>query len=102
MKEHLQNKVNETGTRHTGATACQTSGSSLENVKREVFTEFQGVLGANEPLLRLALIEAEALAQQTAYPQLFFPLLAAEKARNAARWQFHQQFLLRSNDPLAA
>jgi hypothetical protein len=26
-------------------------------------------------------------------------LLASEKAQNAARWQFRQRFLLRSNSP---
>jgi hypothetical protein len=53
-------------------------------------------------LLRLALIEAEALAQQTGFPHLFFPVLATEKASNAARWQYRQEFLLRSHDALAA
>ena len=86
--------------------ACATLDKSvtrrIDAVKHEVFAEFQSALGANDQLLRLALIEADALARQTEYPYLLFPLLAAEKARNAARWQFHQQFLLRSNDALAA
>jgi hypothetical protein len=75
--------------------------NQLNAVKHEVFTEYQGVLGANDQLLRLALIEAESLAQQTEYPHLVFPLLASEKAHNAARWQFHQKYLLRSNSPYA-
>jgi hypothetical protein len=74
---------------------------SIEQVKREIFTEYQSALGANEQLLRLALIEADAVARQTDYPGLIFPLLAAEKAENAARWQFRQRFLLRSNSPHA-
>jgi len=74
----------------------------LEAVKRQVFEEFQSLLGANEPLLRMAIIEADALARQTEYPHLLLPLLAAEKACKAARWQFHQQFLLRSGEALAA
>ena len=86
----------------TCATAHQGVTEQIDAVKREVFTEYQSALGANDQLLRLALIEADALARQTEYPHLLFPVLAAEKARNAARWQFHQQFLLRSNDPLAA
>jgi len=86
----------------TVGAACQKIANLLERVKQEVFSEYQAVLGANEPLLRLALVEADALARQTEYPHLLFPLLAAEKARKAARWQFHQQFLLRSNDALAA
>jgi len=75
--------------------------SSIDKVKNEVFAEFQSVLGANEQLLRLALIEADALARQTDYAHLFFPLLATEKAQNAARWQFRQRFLLRSNSSYA-
>lgn len=73
----------------------------IAKVKSEVFAEFKDVLGANEQLLRLALIEADALARQTDFPDLLFPALASEKARNAARWQFRQRFLLRSNSPYA-
>lgn len=82
--------------------AARNIASQIDTVKREVFAEFQAALGANDQLLRLALIEADALAKQTEYPHLLFPVLAAEKAQSAARWQFHQQFLLRSNDALAA
>lgn len=76
----------------------------VNRIKHEIYKEFQPKLGANGHLLSLALIEADALAQQTDFPNLFFPLLASEKAANAARWQFRQQFLLRSNStyPLAA
>ena len=75
------------------------SSSRLDQVKHEVFAEYQQALGGNEQLLRLAIIEAESLARQTDYPHLLFPLLASEKAHNAARWQFHQRYLLRSNSP---
>lgn len=75
--------------------------SAITKLKEAVFAEFQGALKDNEQLLRLALIEADALAQQTDFPQLVYPLLAAEKAQNAARWQFRQRFLLRSNSPYA-
>lgn len=71
----------------------------IARVKSAVFAEFQNVLNGNEQLLRLALIEADALAQQTDYPELIYPLLAIEKAQNAARWQFRQRFLLRSSWP---
>jgi hypothetical protein len=73
----------------------------IESVKHHVFAEFQASLGANEHLLRLALMEADVLARQTGFPQLFFPALAAEKAANAARWQGRQQYLLRSHLPYA-
>lgn len=100
---HSQDKGVETKTLKGACVAMvKKIASQIDAVKREVFTEFQSALGANDQLLRLALIEADALARQTEYPHLLFPLLATEKARNAARWQFHQQFLLRSNDALAA
>jgi hypothetical protein len=96
------NNANQTEACHT-ATACldKNVSSQLDQVKHEVFAEYQHALGANEQLLRLAIIEAETLARQTEYPHLVFPLLASEKAHNAARWQFHQKYLLRSNSPYA-
>lgn len=93
---------NKTNTVNALMAFCRKIAGYLEAVKRDVFAEYQAQLGANDQLLRLAIIEAEALAHQTDYPHLVFPLLAAEKAQNAVRWQFHQQFLLRSNDVLAA
>jgi hypothetical protein len=100
--DNENNNASQTGRPPAGLATCRKAARLVDEVKREVFTEYQAALGANEQLLRLALNEADALAQQTGYPHLVLPLLAAEKARNAARWQFRQQFLLRSNDPLAA
>jgi hypothetical protein len=42
---------------------------------------------------QLALNEAEALAWQTEFPQLFFPDLAVEKIQAVARRQTRQQFV---------
>jgi hypothetical protein len=75
--------------------------NQIESLKRQIFAEFKDALGHNQQLLRLALFEADVLARQTGLPQLLFPELALEKARNAARWQFRQQFLLRSTSPYA-
>jgi hypothetical protein len=86
----------------TNTTWNQCVAKLIDSVKREVFAEYQAALGANDQLLRLALIEADALARETGFPQLVFPVLAEEKASSAARWQFHQQFRLRSDYPLAA
>jgi len=106
MKENNMENNNDATTRRTFRSGCIAAGreiaSFLEALKREVFEEYQSALGTNDQLLRLALIEAEALARQTEFPHLFFPVLATEKASNAARWQYRQQFLLRSNDALAA
>jgi hypothetical protein len=77
------------------------AGAPLDLVKKQIFAEHRDAFGANEHLLRLALAEADALARPTGFPHLFFPLLAAEKAQNAVRWQLRQQFLLRSNSAYA-
>jgi hypothetical protein len=104
MNTTLENKNNVT---NTGSLAVLSEAAEhrlanqIDLVKREVFTEFQGALGTNEQLLRLAIIEADALARRTEYPHLVFPLLAVEKAQNAVRWQFRQKFLLRSNSAYA-
>lgn len=72
---------------------------AIHKIKEELFAEFKTALGANAQLLRLALLEAEALARETDNPELFFPLLASEKLQNAARWQLRQQTLLGINSP---
>jgi hypothetical protein len=106
MKTTFRNKNNSTNQEThaaltlSGAVRARIS-NQIESVKRQVFTEFKGALEANEQLLRLALSEADVLARQTGFPQLVFPLLATEKAQSAARWQFHQRYLLRSNSPYA-
>jgi hypothetical protein len=41
-------------------------------------------------MLRLAFDEAEALAWQTGFPHLWFPVLAQEKAESIARWDWRQ------------
>jgi len=103
MNAQQENNVNYNGTLPAARVAVEgTISNQLNTVKHQIFREFQGELGPNDQLLRLALIEADALARQTEYPELIFPLLAAEKAEKAARWQFRQQFLLRSNYALAA
>jgi hypothetical protein len=100
MNTTLENKNLQTRAALNENTGSRLS-NQIEAVKRQVFTEFHGALADNQQLLRLALFEADVLARQTGFPQLLFPLLAAEKAQNAARWQFRQQYLLRANSPYA-
>jgi hypothetical protein len=40
--------------------------------------------------------EAEALAWQTEFPHLVFPILAQEKVQSAANWEAHQQAVRQS------
>jgi len=42
-------------------------------------------------MVRFALNEAEALAWQTPYPYLLFPVLAREKAESARQWVERQR-----------
>ena len=80
---------------------CQKIVSQINDAKNRIVTEFQDMLDANEHLLHLALNEAEALAWQTSYPQLFFPDLATEKVQAVANWSAHQRSLRRPDSKLA-
>ena len=72
-------------------TSCRNVLTKIRELKEKIVTEFREQFGAPEPLLRLALNEAEALAWETDYPQLVFPVLATEKAQAVARWQVRQR-----------
>jgi len=65
--------------------------------KEHIFAESREQLPAAEQLLRLALNEAEALAWQTAFPQLLFPVLATEKVQAVATWNVTQQNVRRAS-----
>jgi thiamine pyrophosphokinase len=100
---NIQNYDSESSPRNpAGASLDHTIANFLEAVKHEIFAEYEEALGDNFQLLRLVLNEADALARQTGFPHLVFPVLATEKAQDAARWQLRQQDLLRTDEPLAA
>lgn len=63
----------------------------LTAVKAKVEREFGQDMGGYEPLLKAAINEAEAVAWQTPYPHLFFPVLAEEKAAEVRHWASHQR-----------
>ena len=75
--------------------SCRQLLSQMHRIKNTILTEFRAMVGANDHLLRLALNEAEALARQTSYPHLFFPVLATEKAESVRSWHERQQSLRR-------
>ena len=52
-------------------------------------------------VLELALNEAEAIAWQTGFGHLLFPVLAWEKARAVAEWHTRQQSIRRTEPILA-
>jgi hypothetical protein len=79
--------------------SCQKLLTQIQRVKNAVLEEFRSSLAVNDQLLRLALNEAEALAWETDYPQLFFPALAREKAMAVAAWDTRQRRLRVSRGP---
>lgn len=94
---HLPTNKNNSGTDQTFTNACLACGqrfvAQIERVKNNIVKEFRETLGAHEQLLNRAVGEAEALAWQTAYPQLVFPTLAKEKAQAVAKWSARQNII---------
>ncbi len=82
----------ETATHHF-VQACLNSCAAIRQavirIKETVLNEYFAQVGEHVRVLRLALNEAEALAWQSDYPHLLFPVLATEKAQAAVSW--HQQ-----------
>jgi hypothetical protein len=74
--------------KHTFGSACLNSCkevlAQIKHAKETILAEARGTLKVQEQLLRFALIEAEAVAFETIFPELVFPDLAMEKIRGAA------------------
>jgi len=68
----------------------------MEEVKDSLWRDFGGRSEAQRHLLHLALNEAEALAWQTPFPDLLFPVLAEEKVAALRQWAAHQQAIQRA------
>ena len=71
--------------------ACKKLLGEIERVKNKIADEFHEIVESNQKSFQLALNEAEALAWQTDYPQLLFPVLAMEKVQAVATWRARQQ-----------
>lgn len=76
--------------------ACQKLAAQIERTKENLLTEFSETFAAHGNLLNHVINEADALAWQTEFPQLFFPALALEKVQAAANWKAHQEQLYRA------
>ena len=81
--------------------SCRKLLGQLDRVKRSVLQEFELKAAGEERFLRLALNEAEALAWQTPYPHLLFPVLAEEKAASMKQWSARQR-LVKEATPMVA
>ena len=73
--------------------SCQKLAAGIEQTRSNLLAEFRETMKLPEQLFRQALVEAEALAWQTGYPQLVFPTLATEKVQAVAAWHRRQQLL---------
>ena len=71
--------------------SCRKLLSQIDAIKHALISKYRPELNGQETVLHSALNEAEALAWQTPYPHLFFPVLAEEKAQEARRWAFRQE-----------
>ena len=100
MKETNMNTTNQT---FAGACAvsCQKLIAQIKNARDTVLAEFRGTLEAPEQLLQLALNEAEALAWETDFPHLVFPVLATEKVEALAAWEARQRSIRRTGSARA-
>ena len=100
MKETNMNTTNQT---FAGACAvsCQKLIAQIKKARDTVLDEFRGTLEAPERLLQLALNEAEALAWETEFPHLVFPVLATEKAEALAAWEARQRSIRRTGSARA-
>lgn len=82
--------------------SCRRLLAQIENVREQVVDEFRDRFEDHKHVLDLALNEAEALAWDSGFPQLFFPTLATEKASAITGWHLRQQSLRRRTAPLLA
>src|SRR5689334_17480196 len=73
----------------------------IAELKQSVLHEYGEQAGDHSRVLRLALNEAEAVAWQSGFPQLFFPVLAVEKAKAAVSWHQRQHSLRRNESESA-
>lgn len=82
---------------------CKKMLARLQNIKAGLLNEFRQHTFAQEHQLQLALNEAEALAYETGFPLLTFPVLAREKIQAVATWRRQQNRVrLQSYELLAA
>jgi hypothetical protein len=74
----------------------------LAAVKSNIERQFGRAMAGYEQLLQSAVNEAEAVAWQTPYPHLFFPVLAEEKALAAQQWANRQRVIHARTESFAA
>lgn len=82
---------------HACARRCREVSRQVTEIKRAMVREFGTAISGQSQLLNSALNEAEAIAWQTPYPHLLFPVLAEEKASAVTRWAARQRSVRRAS-----
>ncbi|HEV2691365.1 MAG TPA: hypothetical protein VG347_00560 [Verrucomicrobiae bacterium] len=77
--------------------ACEKIAKQIGQAKDSLVAEFKGAFQNQELTLQFAIAEADALARQTEYPHLLFPVLATEKLQAAAYRQSRQHYVRQSS-----
>ena len=78
------------------ARKCPEIERQMTALKRDMAREFGSAISGQSQMLNCALNEAEAMAWQTGYPHLLFPVLAQEKAFAVTRWAARQRSVRRA------
>ena len=73
----------------------------VADVRAMIEQEFSPLIQQQPRLFQLALNEAEAMAWQTGFAHLLFPVLAWEKARAVAEWHARQESIRRTEPILS-
>ena len=74
---------------------------ALAQVRTDIERQFDNLSQQAPRILHLSLNEAEALAWDSGFPHLVFPLLAEEKARRAEAWVTRQREIRQDGEVLA-
>lgn len=69
---------------------------AIASARAIIERDFSALFEQQPRLFHLALNEAEALAWESGFPELIFPLLAQEKAGKLAAWHARQQSVRRA------
>jgi len=101
MRFNLAILTNEDKTTVPNSSQPRNAAGAIVAARATIERDFSALADQNPRLLRLALNEAEALAWQSGFPELVFPILAQEKAGKLASWHERQKSV-RQSKPIQA
>ena len=95
--QNLTSRSSVNGLVSVCADSCKKLVARLRKYKTSLLREFGQNAFNQQHLVQLALNEAEALAYDSGFPLLTFPLLAREKAEAVSAWRLQQQTVRRTS-----